>query len=682
MAASRATAWPVRAVWAWPLATGAVTAGELVERDGAFDLVAFGLACTSGCAMGAWLAVLTVLVAIMARRRGWSVPARLRPTPRATAVLAAASVLAVVVVALGWRVLDVVLAVVAEHPLDYPQVGTQLGRAGVLLAAPVGVIAVVLLAFPLARRLEQGARALTALRLSGLAGVAAVAMHFGSGPFVVYFGPGVALGLVVLAAIVASLWLPASRSGSAGLFACAFAIGVVVVGSLALRHPSARALLLHHGRLTPTIVELGIGGLDGDDDGELPPWLGGGDCDDDDPRIGIAMVEVPGNGIDDNCWGGERTEPDERKPAVVDGPRPPIVLVTIDTVRPDRLELYGAQRPTMPALASLAKRGAWFERAYAPANHTFYAMTAMLAGQSTERMLVPASGVLPGVKYTRWLPQRLRDLGYRVVAIAPPLVQDGKLSLADMRVDEIDVGPFDSGAKNRGTVARQVADAAIERIDTWTGERPLALWIHFMDPHAVHEGPVRFPVEDVRDAYDNELSWVDLHLSRVLAAVEKRFGADALVVVTADHGESFGDDGAWGHGFTLYEREIRVPLVVVGTGVEAGARTAPVSTLSIPATVLALLGQPADPALAHPSLLAEERGPVVAENPAFLWNRLRMEAALVDGDHKLVWSRTTNTLQLFDLAADPEERRNLADIDPVTRDRMHATLRDALEAGL
>ena len=72
------------------------------------------------------------------------------------------------------------------------------------------------------------------------------------------------------------------------------------------------------------------------------------------------------------------------------------------------------------------------------------------------------------------------------------------------------MGPFDAGEKNRGTTSRQIADVAIDRLERWSGKEPLALWIHFMDPHAVHESPVRFPVERVQDAYDNELSWVDL----------------------------------------------------------------------------------------------------------------------------------------------------------------------------
>jgi hypothetical protein len=73
--------------------------------------------------------------------------------------------------------------------------------------------------------------------------------------------------------------------------------------------------------------------------------------------------------------------------------------------------------------------------------------------------------------------------------------------------------------------------------------------------------------------------------------------------------------------------------------------------------------------------------PVVVENPAFVWNELRMEAALVEQTHKLVWCRTTNTLQLFDLVRDPDERTNLATREPELRERMFTALRDALEVG-
>lgn len=671
--------WPVRACWTWLLATGVVTAGELLARNAAFDPVAWLGALASGCAMGSWIAVLTVLGSVLARRRGWQWPARLRPSATQHALIAAACVWSYALVGAGWIALDIGLGVVRDNPLDYMQTGAQLGRALLVFGIPIAVVVVVLATPPLVRWLAEGRRARVTIAAVGGIGVLLVAKHLGSGAFIVYFGAPAVLGLLALAAMIAALALPATRGGSRGAVACIGALLVAILGVAMLSHGGARALLLHHGRLTPTLVAFGVGFLDGDGDGDLPPWLGGGDCDDGDPAIGVAMPELPGNGIDDNCWAGDRAAAVESPPPPpASGPRPLLVLVTIDTVRPDRLELYGASRPTMPALAALGDTGLVFDRAYAPANHTFFAMTALLSGQSTERMLVPpaadAASVLPGMRYTRWLPQRLRELGYHVVAIAPPLVTDGKIAPQELYVDELELGPFDGGEKNRGTTARQIADAAIDRLENAAKDRPLALWIHFMDPHAVHESPVRFPVVDVTDAYDNELSWVDLHLSRVLAAARARAGDDALFVVTADHGESFGEDGDWGHGFSLAEREIRIPLVIAGAGVPRARRAQPVSTVAIAPTILALLGQPADPGHELPSLTSELVPPVLAANPAWLWNQLRMEVAWIAGDDKLVWSRTTNTIQRFDLATDPHERHALP-VDAVAFD----ALRDALE---
>ncbi len=663
------------------LATGAVTLGELLARSAAFDAAAFGGALATGCAMGAWPSLVTVLVAVLARRRGWSWPARLRPSPT---VVATTVLLAVIATMLAWLALDVGLGIVREHPLDYPQTGAQLGRAILFFGLPIGIAVVVLAVPPLGRVLAVGRRAWVTTCVGGAFAVIIGGAHLGSGAFIVYLGSAATLVLVLLGAAIAATALPATRAGTRGAILCAAAGVTALVGVLALQHAGARALLLHHGRNTPTLVALGVGVFDGDGDGDLPPWLGGGDCDGSDASIGTPMPELPGNGIDDNCWAGDRTAtPEPPTPAVAQGPRPLVLLVTIDTVRPDRLELYGAARPTMPALAALGSTGLVFDRAYAPANHTFFAMTALLSGQSTERMLVPppldAASVLPGMRYTRWLPQRLRDLGYHVVAIAPPLVGDGKLPPAELRVDEIEMGPFDSGEKNRGTTSRQVADAAIQRIEGWQGDRPLAVWIHFMDPHAVHESPLRFAVDSVQDAYDNELSWVDFHLSRVLAAARERVHDDALVVVTADHGESFGENGDWGHGFSLAEREIRVPLVIAGPGVPRSRHAEPVSTVALAPTILALLGQPTDPGLELTSLLDDASSPVLATNPAWLWNALRMEVAWIDGPHKLVWSRTTNTIELFDLDADPAELHNLAAAEPARRDAMLGALRDALE---
>jgi arylsulfatase A-like enzyme len=675
--------WPIRALWAWPLATGSITAVELTVRSSrqSFDVVAFGLGCCSGIAMGAWLALLTVLLAVLANRRGWGWPARFVPGPEWVARLATGAVLGSIVALLGWWTVDVGFVLFDEHPADYAQTLAQLLHAVVLVAGPIAVIVVLFCAAPISAWLRHGRRASVALRTTAAIAWVAIAAQFASGSFALALGSIPALALLGSGAWLAAAWLPSQRAGGGGASWLAAWVVATVLGVLGLQHEAARSLLLHRARLVTTLADVGFGWLDGDGDAELPGWLGGGDCDDGDPAIGSARPEIVGNGVDDNCWGGDRAT---ARPAPVAMPQPsgakqppPLLLVTIDTVRVDHLELYGAARQTMPALAQLAARGLVFDRAYAPANHTFYSMMSVLAGQSPESMLVPVAHGVPKLSFTRWLPQELRKRGYHVVAIGPPLVSDGKLPVNELRVDEVDIGPFDFVGKNRGTTSRQLADSAIRVIERWQGDAPLAVWVHFMDPHAVHESAVRFAVNDVRDAYDNELSWVDMHMARIIDALGKRYRDDALVVVTSDHGESFGEDGDWGHGFTLFERDVRVPLVLAGAGVGVGRPLAPVSLVSLAPTVLALLdgGEPLD----LPELLGASR-PVVVANPAFLWNELRMEVALVELDRKLVWSRTTNTLELFDLASDPHERRNLASAQPAELARMLGVLRDELES--
>ncbi|HWB74365.1 MAG TPA: sulfatase-like hydrolase/transferase [Nannocystaceae bacterium] len=658
-----------------------MTAIELLASPRRFDLVAFVLATASGAAMGAWLAALLVLVAVLARRRGWQWPERLRPSTARYATLGAAALLAALALPLAWWVVGEVHGVVEERPIDYPETSRQLWRGVALVAGPAAVVGFVIVAAPLARWLEARARGALALRLGATLALTVVVAHLGSGAFTVYFGSELVMALVIAVGIAAASWLPSTQRGTIGALACLALPLVVGLGIVGLHHAAARALLLHRTQLATTIAAVGIGWLDGDGDGDLPPWLGGGDCDDDDSAIATSMPELPGNGVDDNCWAGDRAAVEPVRTRVVDGPRPPIVLVTIDTVRADRLELLGSARPTMPLLNAYAQRGLVFERAYSPANHTFYSMTALLAGQATERMVVPGSGAVPKIRFVHWLPQRLHELGYYTVAINPPLVVDGKLAPEELRVDEVDLGPFDGGGKNRSTTSKQIADDAVRRIEGWKDERPLALWIHFMDPHAFHEAPLHVALDDGRDAYDDELSWVDLNLGRVLAAVERRFHGEAIVAITSDHGESLGEDGDWGHGFGLAEREIHVPLVLVAKGVAAGRRSDPVSTLSLVPTLLELLGQPRDPALVDAPTLRESPGFAIAENPALLWNELRMEAALVEPTLKLVWARTSNTLELFDLAADPHERVNLASTRPDELARMLERLRNELEAG-
>jgi arylsulfatase A-like enzyme len=682
----------VRALLAWPLATSGLAAMQaFVAHDrqgGAIASIVWAIA--TGFAIGAWAGLLHALVsAVVGRVPAWSrASLRMRASVPGPSVRAAAAVGALAVLLGSWWAIDRVYALVRGYPLDYDAVGRAIWRGAAALVLPA-IAAILWLGL---RTLEIHLRdrprvASIVARVSATLLVALPALHLSRGPIFVYFGPLAMLAIVLAAAAVAASWLPRADvlgRRKAGIFAGTWLV-LAIVGGLGLRDPGVRSLLLHEGPLFAEVHRFFLGFADGDGDGDHPPWLGGTDCDDADPAVSGAAKEVAANGIDDNCRAGDA--PAFEPVRAVPGPppaRPPIVLVTIDTLRADRLELYGAARDTMPALARLGSEGVVFERAYAPANHTFFSVTALLSGLSTERMIVPGPSEVPQLSYARWLPHVMGSLGYHRVAVDPPLLLDGKMQPADLHFDTIDIGPFDNAGQNRGVKARQVADAAIAWLRAWRGDDAVLLWVHFMDPHAVHVSPERFAVHGEADAYDNELSWVDFHLARLLEEVDDTFHGQAHVIVTSDHGEQLGEAGGWGHGFSLRDVEIRVPLVVRAPDLKPARIAEPVSLLRVPGTVLHWLGYAPDVWPDAPSLLAAPEiasPPVVATNPAFLWNERRMEAALVEAPWKLVHARTTNTTLLFDTDADPAEQSDLAAREPEIRDRMLARLLDHLERG-
>ena len=119
------------------------------------------------------------------------------------------------------------------------------------------------------------------------------------------------------------------------------------------------------------------------------------------------------------------------------------------------------------------------------------------------------------------------------------------------------------------------------------------MWVHFFEPHEPYETHPGIAFGDTAlDRYDGEIAYVDRALGRLLAYIH-RTRPRAIVAITADHGEEFGDHGGRYHGTSVYEEQVRVPLVVVGPGVRAGASVdEPVQTIDLVPTVLSALGIP------------------------------------------------------------------------------------------
>ncbi len=331
----------------------------------------------------------------------------------------------------------------------------------------------------------------------------------------------------------------------------------------------------------------------------------------------------------------------------------------------------------MPNLEARARRGRWYLRAYAPANHTFFSIVALLSGQRPERLrLGPGT---QNVRFTFWLPHRMGQLGYRTIAIQPPLLGD-HLPFSELRFEELYVGPWDYDARNRGGTARQRVDLVAHLFEDGPPDRPIFLWVHLYDAHALHEAHERFPGDDTQNRYYEELFWIDLQLGRLFAILDEHLGDDKILIVTSDHGETFGERGAYGHGHGLHESEIHVPLLLEGPGIEPGRIAAPYPTGGIAATILERLGQPPEPTmLSYPSLLGPPPEVVVVENP-YSGDERRLDAAAIAGTDKLWVCRACGTWVFSDLARDPDERHALAGPPPHVRvSHLRARLFEVLE---
>ena len=367
-----------------------------------------------------------------------------------------------------------------------------------------------------------------------------------------------------------------------------------------------------------------------------------------------------------------------------------LLLVTIDTLRADRLGAYGHARARTPNLDALAQGGAAFDRAYAAAPVTLPSHATLLTGRYP-----PGHGS--------------RDNGMRVSADAPTLATIFKARGAKTAAF-VAAFPLDHQfGLNRGfdvygdripraadgrleseRPASQVVEEAIAWLRQIGAASPVPparsnppasppgppappaffLWVHLFEPHAPYGDPSSG--RPVADRYDDEVATVDREVGRLLAALGPA-KADTVVVAAGDHGEAFGEHGEFAHSIFVYDTTLRVPLIINGPGVGAGARiTGAVTLADVAPTALRLLGGTMPevdgidlaPALGGAPLPQRELyGESFAPLVEFGWAPLR---TIRSGRWKLIAAPKP---ELFDIDQDPEEQTNLASAnEPVVRE--------------
>ena len=364
-------------------------------------------------------------------------------------------------------------------------------------------------------------------------------------------------------------------------------------------------------------------------------------------------------------------------PACTPAPRGrDIVLITIDTLRPDHMGLYGYERPTTPEIDRWFADGAIFERAYSTEANTSPSVVSFLSGLLPQEHRIRLIYQLLDPE-TRLISDRLPEAYQSAGFVSNPVLTDEAIGLAS-HFDHYD-DFLTEWARSGGPTT----DAAL----TWLREerepeRPVFLWVHYMDPHwpyrppedwkrsFVHEGKrpglIRkmLQVDDVLeflDLYDEEIAYMDHHVGRLLEGCSDILGLDdTLVIFTADHGESMMEHDAWfAHGYQVYEEIVRVPLMLRGPGVATGRRAGLVSGIDVAKTVLSFAGATTDPN--SPALDLRSPVPIPVERTVFAeatrgghWRAaIQLERKWVVG--MKYGKRQFSEFRYYDLVADPDE---------------------------
>jgi arylsulfatase A-like enzyme/Tfp pilus assembly protein PilF len=346
-----------------------------------------------------------------------------------------------------------------------------------------------------------------------------------------------------------------------------------------------------------------------------------------------------------------------------------LLLVSLDTVRADRLGSYHYQAAQTPRIDALAASGLRFEHATTVTPLTLPAHSSLMTGTFPAWHGVRDNGGFYLDDGQLTLAEILRDKGFRTGGFVGAFVLDRRWGISqgfDRYFDDFDLDKY-GNASAMDMIQRpggEVVDRALEWLQA-EPKRPFFAWVHLYDAHASYEAPEpyrsRFP--RTRDgAYDAEIASADAQIGRLVDALRADGRLDdTLVVIVADHGEMLGEHGELTHGFFIYEGATHIPLVISGPGVPAGVIADQVRIVDVMPTALSLLGVPVPKEAQGTNLMPLAGGQhlgLVAHSESWYpryhygWSELR---AIQDGRFKLIRAPRP---ELYDLSTDPREERD------------------------
>ena len=471
---------------------------------------------------------------------------------------------------------------------------------------------------------------------------------------------------LVFAASAAHLLAPRLTQRRLAWVAGALAVLAAVAVEPILRADAGARQLLHHRSIHARGWTLPLlGWADGDEDGAVN-ILGGHDCDDDDVAVGPAASERPGDGVDQNCDGGDGVA---REP-VADPPSgaargSDVLVLSIDALRWDLLE-------DIPQVRAALGPHVNFTRAITPSSRTIDTLSAVLRGRAVRGVK------MTGKTATRRMPTEdphptlgtlLKTAGYRAITVPTHrYLAGGNNVFADFEILEpadfqrIIKAPYTLG-QPKPTVPSPAAYARLLQAAADTpADTPIVAWVHAMEAH----DPYRWSPTDfgprTEAAMRKSVRYVDGLVAGAIEAWRQRRGAPPVVIIVGDHGEEFGEHGGHYHGSTVYAEQVRVVMLIAGPGLPAATVDAPVSTSGLAATVLDLVGLPPAPTHSERSLLPCLQDATQCPDLAVseIRSSVRVSVGYTGPRYRLVYDPVNRLEALYDSQTDPFEQRDLA----------------------
>ena len=360
-----------------------------------------------------------------------------------------------------------------------------------------------------------------------------------------------------------------------------------------------------------------------------------------------------------------------------------VVVITIDTLRPDHLGCYGYTKIETPTLDGIAQSGVLFENGVAQTPLTPPSHASIFTGLNPPSHKVRDTGGFVLSPSTPTLASILQQDGWDTAAFISSAVLKKHFGFDHGFAVYDDQMPRPGNAQQFQENAERRAGDTVDRVVQWLNsrtEKPFLLWVHLYDPHAPYDPPSPFREQYKGRLYDGEIAYTDREVGRLIEAVRRKSAPEkTLIAVLSDHGESLGEHGETAHGVFLYDATLRIAFMLSGAGVPAGMRVKPQArTIDLLPTILELMNVAPPAGLEGTSLVplfSGKNAPTAVSYAETLYPKINLGWAELRGIRTNEWKYIRAPKpELYDLSHDPHETSNVLTEHPEEVRKLEAQL--------